>query len=97
MSGYPKQGSAEQQMAAALTNEALGIRVHHVRDNRRAYDKKTADALLDEAGKRLLWSSSYRRHDTATTVEQVLHVMCKHVDVNEQAAAIAAWMNGEQA
>jgi hypothetical protein len=60
--GLPKQGSTEQIMAKALTNETLATRISMIQDNRRAFDKKTTDALLGEAQVRLQWPSVYDCH-----------------------------------
>jgi hypothetical protein len=62
MNGMPKQGSTEQRMANALTNKALATRIGLILNNRRAYDKKTTDAFLAEAQRRLYWADAYNKH-----------------------------------
>lgn len=61
-SNMPTNGTAVQIMASALTNRALSIRIAALRDNRRAYDKATTNALLDEAQRRLYWQDAYEKH-----------------------------------
>lgn len=61
----PTNGTAVQIMAGALTNRALSVRIAALRDNRRAYDKATTNALLDEAQRRLYWQDAYAKHTEA--------------------------------
>jgi hypothetical protein len=58
----PTNGTAEQIWANGLTNKALGQNIASLRHNRRVFDKKTADALLEEAAKRLSWQDNYAKH-----------------------------------
>jgi thiamine biosynthesis protein ThiC len=60
--GLPKQGSTEQIMAGAMTNKALATRIGLILNNRRAFDKRTADAVLAEAQRRLYWADAYAKH-----------------------------------
>lgn len=56
--GMPKNGSPLQLAMRALTNQELSTRVSMIRDNRRAFDKETSDAILDEAQRRIRWNCS---------------------------------------
>lgn len=60
--GQPTNGTAEQIMAKALTNQALSQRIGMIRNNRHSLDKATADAILDEAATRLMWRDVYDNH-----------------------------------
>lgn len=57
-----QQGSTEQIMASTLTNKTLAVRLSMFLSNRRAFDKATSDALLEEAAKRLTWPDNYGKH-----------------------------------
>jgi hypothetical protein len=54
----PTNGTTEEVAARALTNEALAQRLSMLQSNRRAFDRKLADALLSEAARRLQWKTA---------------------------------------
>lgn len=60
--GY-QQGNTEQILANTLTNKTLGVRVSMIQANRRAFDKRMTDAILEEAAKRLTWTDNYTKHE----------------------------------
>jgi hypothetical protein len=60
--GMPLMSSVEERMARALTNATLAARLDSIRNNRRAFDKTTTDALLEEAARRLRWADAYENH-----------------------------------
>ena len=62
MSNLPRNGSAVQIMARSLTNQALAVRISMILGNRRAFDKVTTDALLEESERRLRWQDAYEAH-----------------------------------
>ena len=51
----PKLAPVEVVLARSLTNQALAQRLDHLHYSRRAFDKKQADAFLEEAARRLRW------------------------------------------
>jgi hypothetical protein len=61
-SGMPLMLPHEQRTARALDNVNLAQRLDALRINRRAFDKKEADAYLQEAARRLRWSDAYAAH-----------------------------------
>jgi thiamine biosynthesis protein ThiC len=72
--GMPKQGSTEQIMAGAMTNKALATRIGLILNNRRAFDKRTADAVLAEAQRRLYWADAYNKHMDSEPVAEPVKV-----------------------
>ena len=58
----PTQGSLEQILAKAMTNQALAQRLDMIAANRRSIDKKATDAYLAEAANRLRWNDVYDKH-----------------------------------
>lgn len=61
--GAPLQGNVDQIAVRALTNEAMANRLSKLKDNRRAFDKSFADALLEEASRRFQWREAYDKMD----------------------------------
>lgn len=60
--GLPTNGTATEIKVRSLTNDQLAAQIRQIRYSRRALDKATADAVLEEAARRLTWRDAYENH-----------------------------------
>jgi hypothetical protein len=62
----PTNGTVEEILASAMTNQALAQRLSVIRWSRRSFSKAQTDALLEEAAKRLRWPDTHAAHQEET-------------------------------
>jgi hypothetical protein len=63
MSGTPRQGSIQENIANSLTNKALANRLEILRSNPRRFSVAEKNSFLEEAARRLQWPDVYANHN----------------------------------
>lgn len=93
MSGLPKQGTPDEIEMQAASNWTLGHTILRLRNRPTGFTKGRRQAALQEAARRLVWRDAHAKHATEITPNDIINIMARHTDMNDQAAAVAEWIN----